>query len=81
MARRMQVVLIMNITTFFALQGARITTEREIQETIRRARFRAACSTVETSDCRAAIEHRVLVENGSRHGELKLHNHLINRTN
>jgi hypothetical protein len=73
----MQVVLIMNIITFFALQGARITTEREIQETIRRARFRAACSSIETSGVRAAIEHRVLLESH----ELKIANPPVFRAN
>ncbi len=60
----------MDMSTFFAIQHSRITTEREIQETIRRARFRAACSTIETSGCRAAIEHRVLLESD----ELKMVN-------
>ena len=73
----MQVVLIMHIHTFFAIQHSRITTEREIQEIIRRARFRAACSTVETSGCRAAVEHRVLLE--AR--ELKITNAPLVRTN
>jgi hypothetical protein len=68
----------MDIQTFFAIREQQMA--RDLQDAIRRRRFRDACSSIETSECRADYEHRVLLGHESNETTIKFRNHPLKFT-